>query len=123
MTTNSDEGYCCSPFKSKKFIAFLVAEMTWKAVMILVLFWGKDSFTNQVWWIMMSLVLVTGFVEAGYIIGQASLDKYVKVAQIAAGNGKKLTMKGVSIGGDPSEEPSDLDEGPTSMDPHEGKVE
>jgi len=37
------------------------------------------------WWFMMSIVVTAGFVEIGYIGGQAWLDRYVRVAEIARG--------------------------------------
>ena len=73
-----------TPLQSKKFVAYLVAEITWKALAVLVLFWGKDSIPTQVWAILLAIILVAGFVEVGYILGQAALEKYIQVAQIAA---------------------------------------
>jgi hypothetical protein len=86
-----------NPIQSKKLAAFLVAEITWKILAVLVLFWGKDSIPNQVWAILMAIVVVAGFVEVGYIIGQASLDKYIQIAKIAVGAGHSVTMKGITI--------------------------
>lgn len=85
------------PQQSKKFIAYLVAELTWKVLAALVLFWGRDSIPQQVWLILMAIIVVAGFVEVGYIMGQAALDKYVRVAEIAAEAGHKVTMKGVTM--------------------------
>ena len=87
-----------APFQSRKFIAFLVSEVTWKLLAGLVLFWGKDSISGQVWAILLAIIVVAGFVEVGFIIGQGSLDKYIRVAQIAADAGRSITMKGVMIG-------------------------
>lgn len=86
-----------SPLHSRKFAAFLVAEATWKILAALVLFWGRDSITTQVWVILLSIIIVAGFVEALYIGGQASLDKYIRVAQIVVGGGGSVSMKGVDI--------------------------
>jgi hypothetical protein len=47
---------------------------------------------GMVFGIMMAIILIAGFIEAGYIIGQAALDKYVRVAEIAVGAGHGLTM-------------------------------
>jgi hypothetical protein len=57
--------------------------------------------------IVLAIVVVTGFIEAGYIIGQASLDKYTRIAEIAAQNGKSFTMKGLTVaaGAAPTEPP------------------
>jgi len=86
-----------SPLTSKKFVAFLVADITSKILAGLVLFWGKDAIEHQVWAIMLAIIIVSGFVEAGYIIGQGSLDKFTKIAELAAGAGGKLEMKGITV--------------------------
>lgn len=86
-----------SPLQSKKFVAYLVAEITWKILAALVLFWGKDSIPSQVWLILLAIVLVAAFVEVGYIIGQSSLDKFVRVAGIIADTGHEASMKGLTI--------------------------
>jgi hypothetical protein len=87
--------------RSKKFIAFMASEFTWKILAALVLFWGKDSIPQQVFIILLAIIIVAGFVETGYIIGQASLDKFVRVAEIAVANGKQFSMKGMSVEGTP----------------------
>lgn len=87
------------PLQSKKFMAYLVAEITWKVALLVVLVMGMKNGTIDVivGSIALSIVVVAGFIEAGYIIGQASLDKYVRVAQIAAENGKAVEMKGLTL--------------------------
>lgn len=88
-----------NPIQSKKLAAFLVAELTWKILAVLVLFWGRDSIANQVWAILMAIVVVAGFVEAVYIGGQASLDKYLKVVELATKTGASVDLKGLKIQG------------------------
>jgi len=83
-----------SPLASKKFVAYLIAEMTWKLLLIIGLVGVIHIETNadpsgegvSIWfyWVLLSCVVVAGFVEAGFIGGQAWLDKYVRIAQIAA---------------------------------------
>lgn len=90
--------------KSKKFIAFLVSESTWKILALFVLFWGKDSIPQQVFVILLAIIIVAGFVEAGYILGQASLDRFVRIAEIAVQNGKSISLKGISVSGAKGEE-------------------
>jgi len=103
--------------RSKKFIAFLVSESTWKVLAALVLFWGKDSIPQQVFVILLAIIVVAGFVEAGYIIGQASLDKYVRIAEIATQNGKEFSMKGVTVKGAPkADEGGTVDEKATDKE-------
>lgn len=74
-----------TPLASKKFIAYLVAEITWKIVLAAALFTFKEQLSDASvwgWWFMITTVIVAGFVEVGFIGGQAWLDKYVRVAEI-----------------------------------------
>ena len=76
-----------APLGSKKFIAFLVAETTWKIILITALLVFKTELqaaTVWGWWFMVSIVLVAGFVEVGFIGGQAWIDRYVRVATLVA---------------------------------------
>lgn len=76
--------------QSKKFVAFLIAEVTWKVLAILGLFWGREAMQSEVFLFLLAVIAVAGFVEVGYIIGQGSLEKYLGLAQIAADSGKKV---------------------------------
>jgi hypothetical protein len=89
------------PLQSKKFAAYLVAELTWKIALLVVLVMGLKNGTIDVivGSIALTIVIIAGFIEAGYIIGQASLDKYTRIAQIAAQNGKSFSMKGLQVSG------------------------
>lgn len=78
------------PLESRKFLAFLLAEVTWKALAVLGLFWGREAMQAEVFWFLLAVVGIAGFVEAGYIIGQGSLDKYLGLAKIAADSGKEV---------------------------------
>jgi hypothetical protein len=72
------------PLQSKKFVAFLISEITWK-VIVFVCVWnlvGEDAPLTGMHSIIMASVVIAGFIEAGYIGGQAWLDKYVRVAEI-----------------------------------------
>ena len=71
-----------TPMQSKKFVAYLIAEITWKVLAGLVLFWGKDSIPQSEFIVLLAIVLVAGFVEVGYILGQASIDKFVQLAAL-----------------------------------------
>jgi len=71
-----------SALQSKKFIAYLIADIGWKIILGLIIYLqrdGLDSFT-----LMLSIVVVAGFVQVGFILGQASLDRFVRVAEIAS---------------------------------------
>ena len=86
------------PMQSKKFIAYILAETTWKILAGLVLFWGRDSMQGNTFVVLLGIVVIAGFVEAFYIGGQSAVDRYTQLAQIAADTGKSFTMKGLSIG-------------------------
>tara|TARA_Y100000310_G_scaffold127207_1_gene126258 strand:- start:4891 stop:5244 length:354 start_codon:yes stop_codon:yes gene_type:complete len=88
-----------TPMQSKKFVAFLIAEVTWKVIIFVITYMGMkngavDLMTGS---LILACVLIAGFVEAGYIIGQGSLDKYLGLAQIAAQNGHSIKLKGAEI--------------------------
>ncbi len=80
------------PLESKKFLAYLVAEFTWKGVIIGFLSASENQFESVgrwAWLFMLSIVVTAGFVEVGYIGGQAWLDRYVRVAEIMRGKPKE----------------------------------
>lgn len=68
---------------SKKFVAYMISEIGWKALFILILLNTEMSMISCI--LMMTIVIISGFVQVGYIIGQAALDRYTRVAQISAG--------------------------------------
>jgi len=85
-----------SPLQSRKFIAFLMAEASWKAIILVCLYLSKDILMVRtdidgagvgMWWFMWTVVIVAGFMEAGFIGSVAWLDRYVDVARITS-NGK-----------------------------------
>lgn len=72
-----------SRLSSKKFLAFLVAEATWKLLIGLLLMKGPEM-PLTAWWISLAMVITAGCLELGYIGGQAWLDRYVRLAEIGA---------------------------------------
>jgi hypothetical protein len=73
------------PLSSKKFIAYMVAEITWKLLLFAMLLVFRDQITLAgvaAWWVMLTIVIVAGFLEIGFIGGQVWLDRYVKVAEM-----------------------------------------
>ena len=67
-----------APHKSKKFLAYLIAELGWKAcIFYLVLQYG-DKLGFHLFSLLMTVIVVSGFIQVGYILGQASLDKYIQ---------------------------------------------
>lgn len=87
------------PMDSKKFVAFIVAEVTWKVLvgLIVVLAYKDHRLEWNALLSVLAVVMVAGFVEVGYIIGQASLDKYTKVAEIVSRSGHSVTLKDMSV--------------------------
>lgn len=69
-----------TPTKSKKFIAYAIAELGWKAVIFYLLFHLQGKMDTYSLAILMTVVIVSGFIQIGYILGQAALDKYVNAA-------------------------------------------
>ena len=76
-----------SPFQSKKFLAFLIVEITWKILAGMVLFWGKGSMDKDTFIVLLAVIVTAGVVEVGYILGQAALDKYIHMAITAIKRG------------------------------------
>jgi len=78
-----------SHLQSKKFVAYLVAEVLWKAVMVLLIVTWTEGWAMGV---MLTVVIVAGFIEATFIGGQAALDKYVRVAEITMEGQKNIAV-------------------------------
>lgn len=96
----SQEGFSRErPLQSKKFIAFLISEIAWKIALTTVLVLGMKNSTIDmiVGSLAMGIVLVAGFIEALYIGGQAALDRYIRVADIAVRNGHGVNMRDIEI--------------------------
>ena len=75
------------PMSSKKFLAYLVAELTSKALLaggLWVLKGHLDENGVGLWWWMITLTICVTFLEVGAILGIAYVDKFVRVAQITA---------------------------------------
>lgn len=75
-----------TPLQSKKFIAFLVSTLTMKVLYVSTLAWAwnLDQLGMQPFLLLLTEVVVDGFITIGYILGQAGLDRYVRMAQIAS---------------------------------------
>ena len=65
-----------APLQSKKFLAYLLSNVGSKAL----LFWMVSKQESDV--VIMATVTAAAFIDVGYILGQAALDKYVRVATI-----------------------------------------
>lgn len=65
-----------SPLQSKKFIGYLLSNMGSK----ILLFWMISQKTQEV--VLMTMIIASAFLDVGYVLGQAALDKYVRVASM-----------------------------------------
>tara|TARA_R110000824_G_scaffold29497_6_gene98153 strand:+ start:979 stop:1305 length:327 start_codon:yes stop_codon:yes gene_type:complete len=80
------------PLTSKKFLAYALAELSSKFLIGMGLWVLKDNLTDGahgLWWWMITLTVCTVFLEVGTILGIAYVDKFVRVAQITVGAGRK----------------------------------
>ena len=69
-----------TPIKSKKFIAYMISEFGWKAILFYLLYHLQGKLDHYSLVILMTIVITSGFIQIGYILGQAALDKYVNAA-------------------------------------------
>ena len=69
------------PLQSKKFIAYLIADLGWKLTLFYILFQSKSKFDYYSFSVIITLLIVSGFIQVGYILGQAALDKYLTLAE------------------------------------------
>ena len=93
-----------SLLESKKFVAYQVAEVTWKILLCILLVMGirEGAIDVFVGAIALAMIIVAGAVEALYLGGQAGLDKYTRIAQIAANAGQSIKMKDIEMSHTPS---------------------
>lgn len=69
-----------TPMKSKKFIAYMTSEFGWKAILFYLLYHLQGRLDHYSLVMLMTVVITSGFIQIGYILGQAALDKYVNAA-------------------------------------------
>lgn len=65
-----------SPLQSKKFVAYLISNLGSKILMAWMVTKQASSTT------MVAAIVAAAFIDIGYILGQAALDKYVRVVAI-----------------------------------------
>ena len=68
------------PLKSKKFIAYLLAEFGWKLIILFLLYQIQGKIDHYTLVLLVTTVIVSGFIQIGYILGQAALDKYTQIS-------------------------------------------
>jgi hypothetical protein len=69
------------PLKSKKFLAYLIADFGWKVAIFYLLYQLQGKIDHYTFGLLLTLVIVAGFIQVGYILGQAALDRYVTVTK------------------------------------------
>lgn len=84
---HTHDGFEKSPMQSKKFIAYLIADLGWLGLLVAMLLLFRGSLTILEWGMLMGTVIVKAFVQVGMLLGQSSLDKFVRVARINASMG------------------------------------
>lgn len=73
-----------SPLQSKKFLAYLFSNISMKIYMFYATMKAEGDF------IIVSAIFCSVFLDVGYILGQSSLDRYVRMAKIAASANESL---------------------------------
>ena len=79
------------PLKSKKFLAYLIADIGWKILMFYLIWEYQTKIEHYAFMVLVTMIVTSGFIQIGYILGQAALDKYAHVAVSALDNDKKPT--------------------------------
>jgi len=71
------------PLKSKKFIAYLISEFGWKFLIFYVILEYKNKIDHYAFMVLVAMIITSGFIQVGYILGQVALDKYSQIAKTA----------------------------------------
>lgn len=74
------------PLQSKKFLAYLVADFGWKFLMFYIVWEYKTAIDQYAFMVLMTMIITAGFIQIGYILGQAFIDRYVMIAMAALDN-------------------------------------
>ena len=77
------------PIKSKKFLAYLVSDIGWKIIIMYIIMHLKAKLTIQELTLLMTIVITSGVIQIGYILGQVALDKYISAAVEILDNDEK----------------------------------
>ena len=76
----SDKKKTISPMQSKKFLAYLIADIGWKAIILYQLMHLKGKLEINELTFLITTVITAGVIQIGYILGTASLEKYLASA-------------------------------------------
>jgi hypothetical protein len=69
-----------TPLKSKKFLAYIIADLGWKGVILYMLMHLQSKLDPEELTFLLTVVITSGIIQIGYILGQAALDKYIQAA-------------------------------------------
>lgn len=64
------------PLKSKKFLAYLIADFGWKILIGYIIWEYKNKIDHYAFMVLLAMIVTAGFIQIGYILGQAMLDRY-----------------------------------------------
>lgn len=92
------------PLRSKKFLAYIIADIGWKILMFYVVWEYQTQIDHYAFMVLVTMIVTSGFIQIGYILGQAALDKYTHVATTALEQ-KKSKSTTVKKSGKPLGEP------------------
>tara|TARA_Y100000114_G_C11684204_1_gene290171 strand:+ start:203 stop:469 length:267 start_codon:yes stop_codon:yes gene_type:complete len=81
------------PLKSKKFIAYLISDFGWKIIILYMLTHLKSKLSPEELTLLLTIVITSGIIQIGYILGQAALDKYINAAVEIFDNDKEDKKK------------------------------
>lgn len=68
------------PLKSKKFVAYLISDVGWKIIILYMLMHLKAKLEPSELTFLLTVVITSGVIQIGYILGVASLEKYLMTA-------------------------------------------
>lgn len=71
-----------APLQSKKFLAYLISNLGSKLLMFWMVYRNEGDF------VLTTVITAAAFIDIGYILGQAALDKYVRVTSLQKRVGK-----------------------------------
>ena len=77
VKTNSQDK---SPMQSKKFVAYLLSEIGWKGLMFYIIQTHPGDINHPLLVLLLTIVITSGVIQIGYILGQVALDKYITAA-------------------------------------------
>lgn len=81
------------PMASKKFLAYFASDLSWTILLAYGIYHRDDAlFTTSV---LFTMILIKGFVTVGFLLGQSYVDRFVRIAEIAAHAPQTLTPTSV----------------------------